>query len=466
MFCSELRSRAVAPPALCRHRSAARFSFVLLTAAAVVPAQASVAQPGFAATATFTDTAHAASIRGVFALPGASDRHLVMTPRILWEAGATFDPASGHDRRVIRFATEDIAFVDVATTANGTEVLAAGLASGRIVRADLTTYQVTQYAIGVANAFDAVRLANGDLLLSANPTWPASGAASGVWLVGPGKVPRELLRLVGPSGPLALDAAGDLIVGEIGPIAPPPPGTARLLRIPAARVQQAILGASLTMADVSAIGAGWHGLYDLVVATDGRIVASDPASNLVHATVPGGLTPAAVWCDVGAGRFATRMRWHDAANANTPFAGYMPAERAPALSVLCSDYVAASELVRIAPQRPRASVQPGPTLPPGAASLELTAAPPLGLAVWFASVPTTAPEQPLAAFPGAPLWHGLDPASAVAIAMAPIDANGAASVPWANPGGVPMALTVQALTLGAQAGVHGTAAPLAVQLLP
>jgi hypothetical protein len=454
----------VAPPARGfsrARRGAALHSFAALAFASAPLAQTAAPPPGFAATVAFANTTHVAGLHRLEAL--ADGRHLAAHGGALFESRDRFDPNDPTaSRRLFAFAHEDIAFV--AADAAGTDVFVAGLASGRIVRVDLATRIAVPHAPGVANAYDAVRLPAGDVLLAASPQWPWPGAHAGIWLAGPGRQPRELLALTGPSGPIVLAPSGDLIAAEIGHAGP---STARLLRVPAARLQQALAGATLTLQDVTAVGGGWANVHDLACAPDGRLFVSDAATGILLATAPGSLAPGVPWLDVGPGRAATTLRLVGSGTAApAPFVAFAPPQHAPELAVVASDFTSSLEVLRVAPRRPSGAIAPSAQLAPGTSTLHVTAGPALGLVLWLASAQSPAPEQIALTLHGTPLWLGLELASATSFALAPLDAAGAASTPIVNPGGVAAAFSFQAVVLGAPAGQLGSTAPLALQFLP
>lgn len=363
----------------------------------------------------------------------------------------------------LRLPNEDVAFLTEERVAGG-RVLAGGLRTGLVRCLDANSGQLLATYPGVANAFDAEPLANGDLLLSANPTWPAGGSNSGLWLVGPGRSPRLLLQLSGPSGPLVMLANGDLVVGELGPIVPPPPGAARLLRFPAAAVQQAMAGGTLTPTAAVQSGTGFGGIYDLAADDEGRMLVSDPASAAVVHTAPGGLTPVGIWFDAGPGRFVTSLQRQDRGSA--PLAAFQPYEHAPTVLATTTDYTSLLEVFACGPQRPLAALSPSPFVAVGTSTHAVRAAPPLGVGLVLASLQPLQPEQAIAWFGGTPLWLGLDGNGVVPFAGFAVDAQGRASVPIVNPGGFAADLHFQTVVFAPGSGAVASTSPLTAHLLP
>lgn len=408
--------------------------------------------PGFGGVIEFATTTQAPSLWA--AAPLATGQQAVAIGGRLFFANGQL-PATP----ILQLNGDDIAFV--LPLSNG--VALGALRRGTVIELDLSPPAVRRRFPGVANAFDAARLPTGALLVSANPLWPASGARTGVWLVAPGQPPRELLPLTGPSGPLLLRDNGDLVVGELGPSQPPM--SARLLLVPAARLQQAIAsGTGLTMADVAAIGTGWNRLYDLAALDDGRLAATDAQGGRVQTTAPGGLSPSAVLADVGSGRIATHLHFEPGSLA--PFRGYGRRANAGSLTVLHSDFTTSAELLRVHPQRPTSLSALGPILTPGFAPLAVAGGPPGGLCLWLASTSPPGPEQILLWQQGAPLWLGIDPASSVPLFLGPLDALGGGSQTLLHPGGISGQIFLQAVALAAAGDELGSAAVLPLTLLP
>lgn len=429
---------------------------VLAVAAAAANAQGPAFVPrGFDVRPVVHEATHPSWVRSaVF----TGDGHLVAIGRNL----ELRRPGSAPRLMYRLHAGEDFAFV--ACDGNGTAYL--GELNGGTIRVlDVLSRSVVSSFAGVRNAFDAALLPSGDLLVSANPNWPAPGSNTGIWLVGATLTPRELLPLTGPSGPLVLDPAGDLVIAELGPIVPPPPGAARVLRLPAALLQSAIAGATLTTSQATATGTGYGGIYDLAFDDLGQLYGTDPQGGVVRRCATGSLSPSTVVLDVGPGRFVLHLGY--APHPTAPFRGYQPPAHAPALFVSHSDFAQSYEVARLEPARPRLGVTPTGPLPPGVASLHLTANPPNGLAAVILTLATAAPETVVTTIEGVPLWLGIPSTATFATVLLPLDANGAAATPLLNPGGHAVAFTVQTIALGAPGTTAvGSSLPLQLQLIP
>lgn len=434
--------------------SAAATALATAMLLATLPGQ-TVGDDGFAATTSFTTRHQASLVRTV--LPRGDGQHYVVHRRQLFVTGSNL---SAGQRPMFDLGKEDIAFC--ARANGGGRLYVGGLRSGTVHVLDEASGALLGSLQGLANTFAVEPLANDRLLVQANPTWPAGGSNSGLWLVEPGAAPRLLLQLVGPSAPLDRFGNGDLIVAELGAIVPPPPGAARLLRFPAAAVQAAIAGGTLSIGQVSQIGTGFAGIYDLAVDDADRVYVSDPASGEVRRTAPGGLDAVETWFAAGPNRYVTGLHWRD--DGGAPFAPYQPASHAPSLHVTCSDYWTIVEQIVVHPERPTALLTPTASITTGTQLVvHHAAANGTGLALIAPSVGT--PEAPFAWTGGPPLWLAFDPSQAPFVLPFVVDSGGVAVVPLPYAGGLDVAITLQA-AIQSPNGAIATTNPISSQLLP
>ncbi|MCR9246441.1 MAG: hypothetical protein NXI31_15515 [bacterium] len=431
-----------ARPGRCLWRPAVYARALALTlgalCAAPAVAQALTTSAGFAAIEVFAETMNPASVRGIARV----------TKGFVVARGRNLDLCRPYTppRRLLQLgAGEAFGFLTATPAGN---VLTSELYSGRIFELDPDSGQRLRSFVGPRLAFDAVMLPSGDVLTNANPTWPAPTAQCGIWLAGPGRPPRELLPLSGPSGPLALDPNGDLIVAELGPVVPPPPGTARLLRFSNTTLQHAIQnGVTLTTAQATASANGYDGLYDLAIDDHGRIHSTDPASPTITHTAPRSLAPNATTADAGAGRSGLWL--HFEPGSGTTLTGYQPGEHSSRLFVAYSDFFQHFGIARVTPERPILTAS-RPLLPAhSTANLTLTNAPPGGTVLLLADAGHHRHEQPVAAPFGNPLWFGLPLTTAVVLAQPMVDASGRTTTTITNPGGFALPVTCQCAVLDA-----------------
>jgi len=389
-------------------------------APAAPPLAPSLSPPGFSARPAFTELQFAPWIRAM--LPDGNDLLLAVADRLVSVHLHAATPAPVYD------FGRPIAFL--ARSAQG-DVLV-GMLNGDVVQFDVANARVQSVRAGVANSFDAVALPTGELLVSANPQWPAPGSHSGVWLVPGDAPPREVLALTGPSAPLALLPNGDLVAAELGATLPVPPGAARLLRVPANRVQAAVAGQTLTMADVVEIGAGYDGIYDLAFDDGGRAFTTDAASGALTTSAPGTLAAGGAWLDFGGARFATHLAWRGSGDG--AFRSYQPAQRAPSLLVATTDYATWFEAVLTLPKRPHVEATARGPHPAGPVTLALDEAPTDGVAIWLAALAPPTAEVVAITWHDRPIWLGLPLADAIVIGATPVDTLGHSSWSFVNPG--------------------------------
>lgn len=311
------------------------------------------------------------------------------------------------------------------------------------------------------NAFDGALLHDGRLLVSANPLWPSTNANTGVWLVDPsGASHREIVKLSGPSGPLALAGNGDLYVALLPTTVPPPSGSVAILRFDAARVQGALRGGpALVSGDASVRLAGLDGAYDLVFDDHGCLLFSDPNRGVVQRTRPGALLLDPTPLSSGSGGI-TNLAFVPGTRAR--FAAYQP-EDAGHLLALTSDWSASCEVRRVAPARAWLTTSPGVLAPPGPVAVHVFDAAPnatLGIAVTFVPPGTEELHGWLA---GSPLWWSLANSSLHAWIVTSTASDGHARLDLQHPGGFTAPVWFQAAFLGA--GVFPAAGSTAVNTL-
>lgn len=304
--------------------------------------------------------------------------------------------------------------------------------TGALYAYDLRTGTATSCA-APTNAFSAALLPGGAVLVSANPTWPAPGAATGVWLVDPtGLAHRELIRLSGPSGPLALAGNGDLYVAVLPATVPPPTGSVRLLRFAAHRVLAALGGGpKLFESDAAATLPGLDGAYDLTLDDRGRVLWSDPNLGVVRGTLPGtfALDPTPLFATTGGALRLAFVR-----GIRGTFAPYQD-ESSGHLVVLTSDWSTACTAWIVAPVRPWIATSPGGSASAGLVRVHVFGAEPnalLGIAVSFVA---PGPEDVRGLLDGVPLWWSLPATPAPGWFLTSTAADGHAQLDLYHPGG-------------------------------
>ncbi|MBK8979203.1 MAG: hypothetical protein IPM29_25180 [Planctomycetes bacterium] len=333
--------------------------------------------------------------------------------------------------------------------ARSTALYYTNLATDRLYRRELVT-GAEQTLTAPSNAFDLDVSSTGELLVSADPSWPAPGSHAGLWRVDPagGVAHRELVALSGPSGPLLVDrATDDVYYVTQSRTFPTPPGSLRLLRFPGARIRAALAGGpALTEADATTIATGLDGGYDLARDDRGAFWVSDPHAGGVWRIDPRTgrdpvpLLPPGPMAALG-------LAFVD---AGTPtFDAFQPADGA-VLLVAESDWFSASSVRALRPARPELGSPTGPNPRPGIVGIRARGLPPgPGVAWLLVNDRLTLPRRAIATSPdGIPLFTELDllvPPIVVGLAIAP-DGSAGLDLLYGAPLGVP--LSFQALAIG------------------
>jgi hypothetical protein len=257
----------------------------------------------------------------------------------------------------------------------------------------------------------------------------------------------------GPSGPLALDPAGNLYYGQqLG-------SASSVLAWTAAQVAG---GTLLGEADALTVSSGWNGIAALAVDPGSAqlyLAENHPvtgANALYRVLVTKALSPVLV--SGGAPFQYMGGLEFDGASCGGVFAGYQPA-CGGTLRYSAVDFVSVAFRAAVEPARPQGALS-GPGLSgPGLVTFSVAGGPPGGLAQIFIG-PTSAQGSPETAYhlPGAlPLLSGL-PLSAIDLVGAPLplDAGGAMALSVYHPGGLQGLLTVQAICITGAGALVGT----------
>lgn len=327
----------------------------------------------------------------------------------------------------------------------GDELLLSDFQAALLWRHDLISGAVRAQPLP-HQAFDLARAGDGSLLVSANPRWPAPGAHSGVWLLDAGGNHREIVQLLGPSGPLVFDARGDLYYGLQSAVYPTPPGSVRVLRFAAADVRRAIAGgAPLQIGDASVALDRLDGAFDLAFDDRGRLYGSDPQRGVWRTSPDGRLeaSPFVAPPPPPAQLGALQLQFAD--RGATTFDAFQPGvER---LYVHASDWRFTSAVHVVVPQRPALSSSPPDVVPPGPLAVRLDRAPAGALAALFVSAAGASYDRAILELAGTPLWFALDTALPLVCLPRTADTGGSATWPLLHAGGFGAALHLQAIAL-------------------
>jgi hypothetical protein len=268
-------------------------------------------------------------------------------------------------------------------------------------------------------------------------------------------VTTQIAQVDGPSGPVELDASGNLYYGTSSSVFPAPAGSASVLRWSAAQVASGVvLGASDAVAVESgldgATGLAHDPLWDVLYVAENNFgsgvnrvrIVGDPGAPLVEGT--NGLTIGNLEFLPGDGVAA--------------FRSYQPSSGGTLL-YNTTDFFSVYARRALAPLRPQASLTGIGTNGAGPFDVLLAGAPPGGIGLLhyctLALAPTTEILVPFAF----PLFLALDPATAQRIPGGfPIDAAGNASMTFFNPGGLERTFALQFLLLDASGRIAGSSA--------
>jgi len=280
-----------------------------------------------------------------------------------------------------------------------------------------------------------------------------------------------LAQFAGASGPLAVDAAGDVYYATAPATFPAPPGTVEVWRLSRAVVDAAVLsGQVLGTADATLVVQGLDAAGDLAFDDQGDLFFVDWYQGRIgQVTAADSTNPslAPTLIDyAGSGLSATTLQFCPPGNPNgAVFDPFQPASGS--LRVHETDYVSVSQLRALTAARPTLAASVASPVPAGTFSLDVTAGPIGGLGILLLE-PVAALGPTTLSVPGLRQPLLLDAALAGAPAIVPVafDAAGAATVSLVNPGfAPPLDVTAQAAFVSA-AGVLGSSAAVALQVGP
>ena len=349
----------------------------------------------------------------------------------------------------------------VRSTARG--VFAAESTRGGVYRLDLLSGKAVLVA-SVKYPFDLAQAPWGGLYLSANPGWGGQGGGNRIYLLDPvrGKV-DEIVRLQGPSGPLAFDAKGNLYYATQSSTYPTPPGAVRVLRWPAARVRAASGPGYLTPKDASVVWNKLDGAYGMVLDRFGRIYLTDPRKGVLLQLDPEKKrkrlllqAPPFSWT----GYTCLRLAGEKGPAALDP---WQP-PGGGRLILAASDFLSFSAFLEVTPSRPVLASTPWPAVPPGNLSLDLSKGPDSSPGILLLSPLGVYPEVGLPLGERAPLFLGVLPHPWMLAFPVKTGAKGAFSLNLAYPGGGPLAVYGQVLFPGGP-GMPATSTLLPLKLL-
>ena len=311
--------------------------------------------------------------------------------------------------------------------------------------------------------YDAVAWTPGMALVSAKTGGLASPNTE-IWAVDLATGATDLIvELAGASGPLVLDAAGNLIYATAGLVFPPPPGAGKILRFTQTKLLSALGPTKLGAGDAQQLFVGLDSAGDIALDADGDLFVIDWWNSRVLEID-----------DLGGGNPVVTTLMDYAAAANSPATLQMVPGRPSALAVFepfqpegggsllvheSAFVTGASALRAIAATRPGLVASHVNPIPPGPVSLEIRGGPANGVALLvfgMAGMPgervvqLAGIEQPI--FWSTALVFGQE----LGTFPLTLDATGKARAAFVNPGGAPFQLGVQAAVANLGSLVFGS----------
>ncbi|MBK8095700.1 MAG: hypothetical protein IPK26_01250 [Planctomycetes bacterium] len=315
-------------------------------------------------------------------------------------------------------------------------------------------------------AYDAVAFGPGRALISAKTGGFGTADNEVVLLdVATGQV-QPVLQVPGASGPVAMDANGDVWYATASLSFPTPPGTTTVLRWTASTVAAAIAtGTVLGTAQATTMASGLDSAGDLEFDSDGDLLFVDWYRNQVGELddIQAGGSPPKVLLDYAtAGVGPATLQFVPGVNGQ--FEPYAP-DAGQRLFVHETTFGSTSQIRRLTTRRATANVHPTP-IPAGPFTLTSTAGPASGLGL-VAITAVLTPGEHLLAIPGFEQtlpWNG-GMAQAINTHLVAFDGHGAATLMLLNPG-FPHGLTgrAQVAFFDSSTGAIGSTAPVDLQL--
>lgn len=195
--------------------------------------------------------------------PGGKVRRLSTGELVAWDGQVlSRQSADGVTQTVLHsFPAPDFSSIFAVDPTETFAILGRG--NDEVFTADLTAGGVTPYTTFPFGGFDADFSADGWCAVSA----PSSvGGQNGIFRCefGPDSV-TEIVRVSGPSGPLAFDPAGNLYYAPASNSFPTPPGSSDLISFSQADIAGLTGGAVLGISDAFNLAIGYDGISSIVV---------------------------------------------------------------------------------------------------------------------------------------------------------------------------------------------------------
>ena len=269
-----------------------------------------------------------------------------------------------------------------------------------------------------ANTFDLATSADGSLVLvSANPSWPAPGSRTGIWMLDPLRAapPREILRLDGPSGPIAfLPGDGGLAYATQSDIFPNPPGSVDLIQFPRSVLDRVTAPGAQpgSLADAVTIRAGLDSAYGLALDPSGGLLVSDVSHGTVRRIFDSARPEQEIVLAGGDG-ISLQMQWVPGNDSRVPFEPYQQ-PTAGRLLLMTSNFSTFAAVHELRPLRPGTFAEPPVLFAPSSATWRVEGMPANQPCTFFLALGTPAQDEfTIGTFGGLPLWLSSQPMVAV-----------------------------------------------------
>ncbi|MEM7204585.1 MAG: hypothetical protein AAF628_30285 [Planctomycetota bacterium] len=345
---------------------------------------------------------------------------------------------------------------------NGLDLYVTDELYGEAWHVDLRTGAVT-FGSAPAFTFDFAEGPGGELLASAAAG--GFGSNNGIWVVDfAGGMHREVVRLLGPSGSIAFDSAGNLYYAT-QPATFCPAGGFAVLRFDRARLEAAIAGGPpLDASDGTVVLSGLDSAFDLAFDDRDRLYISNSCGGGLVRTLPGAATldPTPFIAVPPGNELTLGLQFVDG-GAET-FDAYQPT--GGALWVGINDFSIVAEIRTVQTERPQVTSTPAGTVPPGPLTIQLSDLPPSGnTALCFG---LAAPSEVIAfRRGGTPVWFGLDPTVlpiCIPLVASP-SGDAQLALTWAGGGSAPVSCMALGIDASPATG-FGTTAVHTVNLTP
>jgi len=340
--------------------------------------------------------------------------------------------------------------------------------NGGIYRLILGTPSSPELVATLPYNYDAAVSEPGALWVSAAAAGLAS--PSEIWRIDlAARTARRIARIPGASGPLAFDAAGNLLYGVVSRQFPPPPGSSSVVRWSRAQLRRLLARAPapgqvghawLELSDAETIATGFTSAARLArdPRTDELFLAENDYVSGVNRLrrLRGSASASPILFEGRPGRTLGSLSFLPGPGA-ARFLAYQPSEGG-SLVFTSADFVAAPERIALRPERPAADIHGPGTSGPGEYFLELSGGPPGGLAlIAYGPRSTYSPMESAYLVGDLPLFLGLAPATLhLANGTLSLDGAGTLHASYVNPGGLEGRFALQLLLLDASGRLVGS----------